>query len=142
MIEEAKTLTPELEAAMRELLAQLNPDIPFSLAALEKTVTDPNVHLFILRVDDDGRIAGALSLALCPLLSGTKAWIEDVVVASWARHRGYARALLEHALCEARRLGARKLLLTSRPERAAANALYQGFGFVRRDTNVYQMILV
>ena len=140
MIEEAHILTPELEAAMRELLVQLNPDIPFTLAALEQTVLSPDVHLYVLRADD-GRIAGCLSLALCPLLSGTKAWIEDVVVASWARHRGYAKALLEHAVSESRRLGAKKLLLTSRPEREAANALYQAFGFTRRNTNVYQMIL-
>lgn len=141
MTEEAKVLTPELEAAMRELLEELNPDIPFRREALEAVVAAPDVHLFILRADDDGRIAGCLSLALCPLLSGTKAWIEDVVVASWARHRGYARALLEHARSEAIRLGAKKLLLTSRPEREAANVLYQAFGFTRRNTNVYQMIL-
>lgn len=34
--------------------------------------------------------------------------------------------------------GARTVELTSRPDRAAANRLYQGMGFALRDTNVYR----
>ena len=36
---------------------------------------------------------------------------------------------------------ARKILLTSRPQRVMANKLYQSMGFQARETNVYQMIL-
>lgn len=82
-----------------------------------------------------------MTLNFAPCLTGTKCWIEDVVIDANARHRGYARTLLRHAMQEAHKNGAAKLLLTSRPQRVAANELYRGMGFEQRTTNVYQMKL-
>jgi ribosomal protein S18 acetylase RimI-like enzyme len=52
-----------------------------------------------------------------------------------------AAALVQAALDRAAELGARTVDLTSRPDRAAANRLYQRMGFEVRETNVYRRTL-
>jgi ribosomal protein S18 acetylase RimI-like enzyme len=65
-------------------------------------------------------------------------WIEDVVVDDAFRGAGVGEALVRAGLEEARELGARAVDLTSRPEREAANRLYQRIGFQHRTTNAYR----
>jgi hypothetical protein len=52
--------------------------------------------------------------------------------------KGVGKILMNHAMEEARSLGAKSLDLTSRPSREAANKLYQAIGFQERETNVYR----
>jgi ribosomal protein S18 acetylase RimI-like enzyme len=82
-----------------------------------------------------------LTLAVCRIPSGVRAWIEDVVVDSAARGQGAAAALTAAALDVAAASGARTVELTSRPSREAANRLYQRLGFTPRETNVYRLDL-
>ena len=95
--------------------------------------------LFVARVD--GVILGSLTLAFYRIPTGTKAWIEDVVVDTGARGHGVGELLNRAALDEARTRGAKDVSLTSRPSREAANRLYQRIGFEPRDTNVYRYTL-
>jgi len=95
--------------------------------------------LFVARVD--GVILGSLTLAFYRIPTGTKAWIEDVVVDTDARGHGVGELLNRAALDEARTRGAKDVSLTSRPSREAANRLYQRIGFEPRDTNVYRYTL-
>ena len=95
--------------------------------------------LFVARVD--GVILGSLTLAFYRIPTGTKAWIEDVVVDADARGHGVGELLNRSALDEARSRGAKDVSLTSRPSREAANRLYQRIGFEPRDTNVYRYTL-
>lgn len=90
---------------------------------------------------DDGEIVGTLTLACFHIPTGTRAWIEDVVVDDAARGEGIGAALVEEAVRLARTAGARTIDLTSRPEREAANRLYERTGFARRETNVYRRVL-
>jgi ribosomal protein S18 acetylase RimI-like enzyme len=85
-----------------------------------------------------GEIAGTLTLVLFRTPTGSHAWIEDVVVDAAYRQRGIGTALIQAALEQAKRAGARKIDLTSRPSREAANRLYLQLGFTRRETNVYR----
>jgi ribosomal protein S18 acetylase RimI-like enzyme len=71
--------------------------------------------------------------------TGRKMWIEDVVVDTAARGLSIGRAMVEHAIGYARGLGNGALMLTSRPSRVAANALYRSCDFEQRETNVYKM---
>ena len=73
-----------------------------------------------------------------PIPTGTRAWIEDVVVDEAARGSGVGAALNQAALDHARARGAKTVDLTSRPSREAANRLYQRLGFEPRETNVYR----
>ena len=130
----------ELVAAFDRLIPQLSTSAPppgrEGLAAI---VGNPDCVLFVARLD--GVIVGSLTLAMYPLPTGRKAWIDDVVVDDVARGQGIGEALSRAALDEAGRRGAKEVDLTSRPKREAANRLYQRMGFVARDTNVYRYTL-
>jgi ribosomal protein S18 acetylase RimI-like enzyme len=86
-------------------------------------------------------VLGMLSLVVFSIPTGTKAWVEDVVVAQAARGKGVGMALMNHALAVAKDAGAKSVDLTSRPSREAANKLYQKLGFMARETNVYRLTI-
>jgi ribosomal protein S18 acetylase RimI-like enzyme len=136
-IEVVTSVDDELIAAFDRLIPQLSASAPPpGRDGLAEIVGNVNCVLFVARVDGD--IVGGLTLAMYPLPTGLKAWIDDVVVDSATRGRGVGEALSRAALDEARRRGAKEVDLTSRPKREAANRLYQRLGFVMRDTNVYR----
>lgn len=130
----------EYVSAINALLAQLSSNkAPFGMAELEALVAAPATHLFILELN--GAVVGMLTLCEYLAPTGRKMWIEDVVVDSAVRGRSLGRALVEHAVDYAASLGNGSLMLTSRPSRVAANALYRSCGFEQRETNVYRMKL-
>lgn len=140
-IEQANRCDPELLAAINGLLPQLSRSAqPLGETDLQAILDTAGSHLF-LALDDDGRLCGMLTLATFRIPTGIRAWIEDVVVDEAERGKGVASALLDAAIAEARRLGARTLDLTSRPSREAANRLYRKAGFAQRETNVYRLNL-
>ena len=134
----------ELTSAGPEELSQLNALIPqlsrsappLTEAALARIVSDPDVHLFVAR--QDGHTVGSLTLVTFPIPTGSRAIIEDVVVDGNARGAGIGEKLVAHALAAAADAGSRTVDLTSRPDREAANRLYQRVGFELRKTNVYR----
>ena len=137
MVEVCTEVTDEVVAAFASLIPQLsssNP--PPDRVHLEEIVRHEASTLFLARLDD--RIVGSLTLAVFPIPTGIRAWIEDVVVDESARGHGVGEALNRRALDHARARGAITVELTSRPSREAANRLYQRLGFVSRDTNVYR----
>ncbi len=139
-IEIAVKVDDELVDAFEHLTPQLSSSSPPpGRDQLTDLVDGADTALFLARVD--GMIVGSLTLALYRIPTGTKAWIEDVVVDSEARGHGIGRLLNEAALDEARRRGAKNVSLTSRPSREAANRLYQRIGFRQRETNLYRFDL-
>lgn len=127
-----------LVASLQRLLAQLSSSAPpLTAERFGDLLASDAATLFVAR-DDDGEVVGMLTLAVFPIPSGVRAWIEDVVVDGDARGRGIGSALVRHALHAARSAGARTVDLTSRPSRTAANALYLELGFTERQTNVYR----
>jgi len=140
-IETCSAVDDDLVAAMGRLIPQLSSSAaPPDLATLDRIVGSDACHLLIAR-DDDGTVLGSMTLVVFPIPTGTRAWIEDVVVDVDARGRGVGEALNREAIELAHRLGARTVDLTSRPSREAANRLYQRIGFEPRDTNVYRYTL-
>jgi ribosomal protein S18 acetylase RimI-like enzyme len=140
-VEQAVVVDGELLEAMTRLLPQLSRSAPPpSPAQLDEIVSSPATVLFVAR-DGDRRIVGSLTLALFRLPTGVRAWIEDVVVDQVGRGGGIGSALVNAAIATASEAGARTVDLTSRPDREAANRLYQRLGFVRRETNVYRYAL-
>ena len=123
--------------AVNQLLPQLSSSAPpLNLECLKEIIQSSSVHLYIAREEQE--VLGMLSLVLFTIPTGMRAWVEDVVVDEKARGKGVGKALSEHALREALRLGAMTVDLTSRPSRIAANQLYQRVGFTKRETNVYR----
>ena len=135
----------EVTEALIEAFARLLPQLSERLTAPDRETVARIVAAPATRqltaVTDEGRIVGLLSVAFYDVPSGRKAWIEDVVVDGSMRGKSLGRALLDHAMGYARRMSPATLMLTSRPSRAAANALYLAAGFEPKETNVYKIEL-
>ena len=126
--------------AISLLLKQLSSqEFSFSERELAALINDSSSSLFLLFAE--GKIAGMLTLGTYLSPTGRKAWIEDVVVDSAYRGKGYGKMLVEHAIEYARTLSPCTLMLTSNPARIAANELYRASGFEQKITNVYKMSL-
>jgi ribosomal protein S18 acetylase RimI-like enzyme len=136
-IEVVREPTDEVAEALRHLLPQLSSSAPLpDQAAVAAIVGSQATTLLAARLD--GRIAGLLTLAVFPIPTGMRAWIEDVVVDEAARGQGIGRALTNEALALAKAAGAKTVDLTSRPSREAAGRLYERVGFTTRSTRIYR----
>jgi ribosomal protein S18 acetylase RimI-like enzyme len=136
-IEAATELSDELVDAFRRLVPQLSSSaqVP-GVDELAAIVESPATTILVAR--DGERIVGTLTLALFRIPTRARALIEDVVVDEAARGQGAGEALTREAIRLAAASGARTVDLTSRPEREAANQMYEKIGFRRRETNVYR----
>ena len=136
-VEVLDQVTDEIVVAFDRLLPQLSRSAEaLDAAALRRLVSYEANTILIARSGD--AIIGTLTLVVFPIPTGLRAWIEDVVVDESARGQGVGAALTEEALRVARAAGVRTVDLTSRPERAAANRLYQRLGFAQRNSQVYR----
>ena len=137
----------EISEANNEILSQVNgllPQLsksasPLSLESLDILAKSESTNLFVAK--EGKKVWGMLSLVLFPIPTGTKAWVEDVVVDSSARGKGIGKALMNHALKKVREKRGKSIDLTSRPSRETANKLYQSLGYQKRETNVYRLSL-
>lgn len=136
----ARFANEELLVHINDLLPQLSSSAPaMTLDQLKEFLDSSAITLFI--ATHEGRTIGMLTLAMFPIPTGIRAWIEDVVVDVEARGLGAGTMLTTTAVEHAKRHGAVTVDLTSRPAREAANALYRKVGFVHRETNVYRVLL-
>lgn len=124
---------------INHLLPQLTPGRKLDWTSLERIVQQPNIHLILMRANRSGEmlVVGMATVCMMFAPSGTKAYVEDVVVDELHRGKGLGRRLIRAAKDLAAEQRAITLHLTSRPERVEANALYISEGFERRETNVY-----
>ncbi len=137
----------EISEASNEILSQVNGLLhqlsksasPLSLESLDILAKSESTNLFVAK--EGKKVWGMLSLVLFPIPTGTKAWVEDVVVDSSARGKGIGKALMNHALKKVREKRGKSIDLTSRPSRETANKLYQSLGYQKRETNVYRLSL-
>jgi ribosomal protein S18 acetylase RimI-like enzyme len=136
-VEVLNEVTDEAVDAFGRLLPQLSRSAaPPDAAALANIVGSPAVTVLIAR--SAGQIVGSLTLALFPIPTGLRAWIEDVVVDEAARGQGVGALLTQEAIRLARDAGARSLDLTTRPSRESAGRLYERAGFKQRETRLYR----
>ncbi|QQG38184.1 MAG: GNAT family N-acetyltransferase [Candidatus Kaiserbacteria bacterium] len=126
-------------AEVNAVLAQLDENKVATLESLQALVKSPDAELWTAQVD--GAIVGITTLCFSRRLTGLSARIEDVVVSESQRGKGLGKALCQAVIESARAKGARWVNLTSRPERVAANQMYQKLGFEKKETNAYRMKL-
>lgn len=135
-IKQITTFSTEVYQAVKVLIPQLGDDLVLPTEEEFKNILNSEgAHFFIAQIDE--KIVGMLSIGSYLILTGRKMWIEDVVVSQTVRGQGIGKALILHAIAYARQAGVQAIMLTSRPQRAAANSLYQSLGFIKRETNVY-----
>lgn len=119
------------------LLSQLTSStVDFTIETLETITASDSSHLFV--AECNGEVVGMLTLGEYMAPTGRKMWIEDVVVDEAMRGRSLGRRLVEYAMVYAAGIGGCALMLTSRPSRLAANALYRSCGFGIKETNMYK----
>lgn len=139
-IETVTEATPEVHAALAQLLPQLNSQLPVpTLERLRALAADPAVTLLLAMDGQD--VVGTTTVIVYTTPFWIKARLDEVVVDEAARGKGVGAALVNAALEVARKKGAQVVELQSGVQREAANRLYQRLGFKRRETNVYRITL-
>lgn len=124
--------------AVLKLVPQLAPDAELPTEQYFKSLLKSgNIHFFVAELENK-QIVGMLTIGTCDIPTGTKVWIEDVVVDASQRGKGFGEELILFAIEYSKTFGARTVSLTSRPSRVAANKLYQKMGFRQYETNVYK----
>ncbi|MDA3894591.1 MAG: GNAT family N-acetyltransferase [Desulfobacteraceae bacterium] len=123
--------------ALNRLLPQLSSSAePLTKTDLMEIIKSRSTKL--LFAEDNSQISGILTLVFFKIPTGTRAWIEDVIVDSETRSKGVGNLLVQHAIKLAKEMGAETIDLTSHPLREPANRLYQKLDFEIRKTNVYR----
>ena len=112
-------LTPDAEADISRLLAQLTDEASADSARISEMLALPHCHLLVARAG--ARIVGMASVCIYTIPTVRRDLIEDVVVDARWRGRGLATRLVESAIDQARRVSPCTVMLTSRPSRVAAN---------------------
>jgi ribosomal protein S18 acetylase RimI-like enzyme len=138
----ATKLTEQLYQACQRLIPQLTQNnTPPSRQELALLLSSGSSLLYLARHPDFGDdIIGLATLILYRVPTGLRAYIEDVVVDERARGKYIGEALTRACLERAEQAGASQVMLTSNPNRVAANRLYQHMGFKLRKTNVYRYV--
>jgi len=91
---------------------------------------NPGVNYFVLEVDN--KIVSSCILSITPsIIRGGDGYgvIEHVVTHGDYRRRGFAKAILEHALDHAWNHGCTEVMLLSGAGNEGAHKLYEGLGF-------------
>ena len=141
-IERITSPSQDIVDVLNQLMQQLNSQIqPLTIDTLEKIIQSDDTYLFVAKDSTIQKIVGTLTLIVYQTPSGKRGYIEDVVVDENSRGKGLGKKLMEEGIKKARELDLEYVGLTSRPEREAANALYQRLGFQKRDTNVYRLMI-
>ncbi|NEA99577.1 GNAT family N-acetyltransferase [Streptomyces sp. SID13726] len=135
-------------AADQELVdafARMLPQLSSTAEALDLTalgrILACDANTMLVARSAAGTVVGTLTLVMFPAPAGLRARIEDVIVDHAARGQGIAGLLIREAIRLAREAGARTVDLTSRPDRAAANRVYERQGFRQRESTVYRVPL-
>lgn len=137
-IDRVEHVDEELVEAFARLVPQLSSTSAVPTDDDLRRLVESDSTVVLIARDDSGAIVGSLSLVVVRIPTGIRARIEDVVVDEAARGRGVGSRLSEAAITWATDAGAKTVDLTSRPDRAAANRLYERLGFEKRDTFVYR----
>ena len=140
-IERVEIFSKKVFNAVLRLLPQLASDVTLPTENFFEDFLKSKNNFFFIAKHDDGEIIGILTIGIYDIPSGTKVWIEDVVIDETERGKGYGKELVLFAICFAKSIGSKKIGLTSSPIRVAANKLYQKLGFVKSETNVYKYLL-
>lgn len=137
-IVELNTYTEEYVRGIDGLMRELCATAEATEERVRMVIESPNMHQYAA-FDEDDRMVGCATLCVCTTPEKVIGFVEAVVVAADCRGQHLGRRLMERLIADARSFGVQEVHLTSRPQRVAANGLYQALGFVRKETNVYQL---
>ena len=99
----------------------------------------PNSH-FVGAFDKD-KLIGIAQIFILRKTSFTFGLLEDVIVDERYRGQNIGTRLVRETINIAKRNGANRINLTSRPERIEARKLFESLGFMKQDTDVFRLEL-
>jgi GNAT superfamily N-acetyltransferase len=123
---------------LMQLLAQLGepstraPTREEAAALFARIQRSPNHRVYV--AESGGGVVGAYALLVMDSLAHPErpaAVVEDVVVDDAHRRHGIGRAMMRHAIAQARLCGCFKLALSSNARRGDAHRFYENLGFER-----------
>jgi phosphinothricin acetyltransferase len=131
-------LGPEVQQEIAEVFDQL---VPGRKQLTVAEILQQETPVYIVCCREEGRIVGIALMALYKVLSGHKAWIEDVVVDQQYRGQGVGRALVKKLISLAEEKGVSDIFLFTETHRQVAIRLYEQLGFEIRHSNIYTLKL-
>ena len=132
-----ETLTDADARRLGKLSLQLSPEARLDVRSLRRDIRRGTSSVFVLR--NRSRIVASVTAARYSTPTGAHCHIEDVVVDSRHRGKGFGRKIMQADLAALREMGVSHVELTSRPSRVAAQALYRSLGFTPRETGVFEL---
>lgn len=105
---------------------------PGYLAAFERIAASQGDRLYVAVLGD--AVVGTFQTTMITVMNRfgrPDMTVESVHVAARMRGRGVGAAMMEHAIAEARRLGAGRVQLTSNAKRTDAHRFYERLGFAK-----------
>ncbi len=120
---------------------EFQPDTAKQTAALTLLVGNPQRgRVFVLR--DGDTVAGMVSVQtlVSTACGGDVLLLEDLVVRTGYRNRGFGSALLDHVVWFARRGGYHRITLLTDRINAAAQRFYTRHGFTASDMTPYRLL--
>ncbi|CEN35090.1 GNAT family N-acetyltransferase [Capnocytophaga cynodegmi] len=134
---EKTNITSSIEKQIQDLFSELSDIQTVSLEKLFSLAQSPYIAL----CSDENKIVGMATMAVYDVISGRKAWIEDVVVSSNYRKKGIGERLTQFLIEKAKELEVNMLLLYSNPKREAAHRLYKRMGFLEKGSTLFAMTI-
>lgn len=138
----------ELQNAQDRLLSRFG-DMP-SAAFVQDVVNNPKTAL-IFALDGfnptsaeewqsipESAYVGTITLMMLQTTAHQVAHIDEIVVDAGQEGKGIGKRLMQAAIDVGHQNGITRFDLTSRPDKVAANALYEKIGFKKRETNVWR----
>lgn len=134
-------INEDMQKEIDLLLHELSPTLgTIDRDRVNRLLKEDRLTLFAAE-DDNGRLAGMLTLTFCPTLTGDKYWIEDVIVSNEYRGQGIGKTLVKAAVSHVKQSGRPcRIYLTSNPSRTAARNLYRSEGFEEYNTGVFRIV--
>ena len=125
---------------VNELLFQLFPKARGkSRKDIKRIISQP--EMVLIGAFDGEALVGMATIHFYETLIRKTGIVEDVVVLKQYRGKGIGKRLVKLLIKEAQERGAACVELTSNPKREKANAMYEGMGFEKRETNCYRLDL-
>ena len=118
------------------------PDLALWAEKLAKFAADPAYHLLVCEAG--GRVAASVTLVVAENLThGVRPWsiIENVVTHADFRGRGYASALIAHAVKLAKAAGCYKVMLATGSKKESTLRFYRNCGFESETKTAFLMKL-
>ena len=110
-----------------------------SSTQLQSMLSNENIAIVVAK--DGERIVGYGLLLMTQKLGKRIGFVEDIIVSEACRGQGIGKEIMNFIIEEGRKRSCTYLFLTSKPDRVAANSLYQKLGFELLKTNPYRLKL-